>query len=136
MASLEAWRDDYERPAKRPEATPATPAGEGSSAGDRALVGVQHARRGCPLGRYVATDDLSEVSCLQCRRTELWRQALKDPSEVARYRPHCEAYEEAIRADRARFFAERAAAVPVACHACAARGSGLLHMLEGSDTRH
>ena len=43
------------------------------------------------------------------------REALKDPSEIARYRPHCEAYEERLRADRARFFAEHAAAAaPVA----------------------
>src|SRR4051794_19661515 len=76
---------------------------EGFICGDDALVGVQH-RAEVPVSRYVATDDLSEVTCLQCRRSLLWRQALKDPSEVARYRPRCEAYEEEIRADRARFF--------------------------------
>ncbi len=85
--------------------------------------------------RYVATDDPSEVSCLQCRRTELWREALKDPSKVARYRPHCEAYEVRLRADRARFFAERAAApAPVALPA--PRVVPACHVHEGSETRH
>ena len=118
VASLEAWRDDYERPAKRPEATPAAP-GAKVHLRVTARSSACSTRAEAPIGPYVATDDPSEVSCLQCRRTELWRQALKDPSKVARYRPHCEAYEEAIRADRARFFAERAAAAaaPVAAPA-------------------
>ena len=84
---------------------------------------------------YVATDDLSEVTCLRCRRSELWREALKDPSEIARYRPHCEAYEEAIRADRARFFAERASD-PAAVAAPAPRVVPVCHMLDGGMTRH
>ncbi len=132
VASLEAWCDDYERPAKRPEATPATP-GAKVHLRVTARSSACSTRAEVPL-RYVATDDPSEVSCLQCRRTELWRQALKDPSEVARYRPRCEAYEEEIRADRARFFAERAAAVPVA--APAPRVIPVCFRHEGSDTRH
>ena len=136
MASLEAWRDDYERPAKRPEATPAAPAAPGAKVHLRvtARSSACSTRAEVPV-RYVATDDPSEVSCLQCRRTELWREALKDPSKVARYRPHCEAYEVRLRADRARFFAERAAApAPVALPA--PRVVPACHVHEGSETRH
>ena len=97
-----------------------------------ALSSACTTRAEAPIGPYVATDDLSEVTCLRCRRSELWREALKDPSEIARYRPHCEAYEEAIRADRARFFAERASD-PAAVAAPAPRVVPVCHMLDGGD---
>ena len=76
----------------------------------------------CPLGSPHPSPDVKVVST---RGLYGGRLARKDPSEIARYRPHCEAYEERLRADRARAPVTPAPRVVPVCH-----------MLEGGETRH